>query len=182
MEVDEEQLSLFGESVLQLHDKIYQLLGLMNQQVEENTKLVKIVEKNSQDIQYLMNEKYNSESKFYQLQQRIDNLENDVYLKTSYGSRSHEKVNDVVSQLKEQLERLNDGRLVTTLIALMEIFRIHLNQLPDRDKAEIMSIMAAQQGYVENAYQLGLAYNPSELLRLVASLLEQPESIITLYR
>ncbi len=182
MEVDEDQLNLFGESVLQLHDKIYELMGLMKTQVDETTKLAQIVEKINGDVRYLMNEKYNQESERFRLQQRVDNLENDVYMKTSYGSRSHEKLNDVVSQMKQQMDRYNDGRLVTTLVALMEIFRIHLNQIDERDKAEIMSIMSSQQGQVDQAYQLGLMYHPAELLRLTAALLDQPESIITLYR
>lgn len=182
MEVDEEQLSLFGESVLQLHDKIFEMVGLMNEQIEANKQLAEVVRKMNDTVNYLMNEKYNNDSERFRLQQRVDTLENDVYMKTPYGSRSHEKLNDVVNQMKQQMDRHNDGRLVTTLVALMEIFRIHLNQIDERDRAEIMSIMSSQQGHVDNAYQLGLAYQPSELLRLSAALLNQPESIITLYR
>lgn len=182
MEVDEDQLNLFGESVLQLHDKIYELMGLMKTQVDETTKLAQIVEKLNNDVRYLMNEKFNSDSERMRIQNQVMNLENDVYMKTSYGSRSHEKLNDVVMQMKQQMDRFNDGRLATSMVTLMEIFRIHLNQLDERDKAEIMSVLASSHGYSENAYQLGLMYQQSELLRLAATLLNQPESIITLYR
>ncbi|MCK9529448.1 MAG: hypothetical protein M0R77_02595 [Gammaproteobacteria bacterium] len=178
----EEQLSLFGESVLQLHDQIFQMVSLMNKQVEANENLTKEVQRLSNDVQMLINEKYRLESKQTNFDTRINMLEDDVYLKESWGGRSSEKLSDVVRRMKDHFDRLNDGRLTTSLVAMMEIFRLHLNQMDERDKAEIMSVMSSQQGYVENAYQLGLSYNPSELLRLVAALLDQPESIITLYK
>lgn len=178
----EEQLNLFGESVLQLHDKIYELVCLMNRQVEENTKLAESVQKLSIDVQVLMNDKYMNDSTKYQLQNRIDILENDSYLKTPYGSRSHEKVSDVVSQLKANTERMFNDSMMTSLIAMIEIFRLHLAQLPDRDKAEIMSIMSSNQGHVPFAQQNGLPYYHMKLLQIAADMLNQPESIITLYR
>lgn len=178
----EEQLNLFGESVLQLHDKIYELVCLMNRQVEENTKLAESVQKLSIDVQVLMNDKYMNDSTKYQLQNRIDMLENDSYLKTPYGSRSHEKVSDVVSQMKANTERMFNDSMMTSLIAMVEIFRLHLAQLPDRDKAEIMSIMSSNQGQVPFAQQNGLPYYHMKLLQIAADMLNQPESIITLYR
>lgn len=178
----EEQLNLFGESVLQLHDKIYELVCLMNRQVEENTKLAETVQKLSIDVQVLMNDKYMNDSTKYQLQNRIDMLENDSYLKTPYGSRSHEKVSDVVSQMKANTERMFNDSMMTSLIAMIEIFRLHLAQLPDRDKAEIMSIMSSNQGHVPFAQQNGLPYYHMKLLQIAADMLNQPESIITLYR
>lgn len=182
MEVDEEQLSLFGESVLQLHDKIFEMVGLMNTQVEVNSQLAEIVKRLNDNVQFLMNDKYNNESERIRLQQRVDMLENDIYMKTPYGSRSHEKLNDVVNQMKQQMDRYSDVRLTTSLMAMMEIFRIHLTQIEERDKAEILSLMSSTHGQVEMAYQLGVPYNPQELLQLAARLLNQPESIITLYR
>lgn len=178
----EEQLNLFGESVLQLHDKIYELVCLMNRQVEENTKLAETVQKLSIDVQVLMNDKYMNDSTKYQLQNRIDMLEDDSYLKTPYGSRSHEKVTDVVSQMKANTERMFNDSMMTSLIAMIEIFRLHLAQLPDRDKAEIMSIMSSNQGHVPFAQQNGLPYYHMKLLQIAADMLNQPESIITLYR
>lgn len=186
----EEQLDFFEEPslnypevMLALQKQIMDLTNVVAQQHGVMEDMAKLIQKQQGDVGMLMSDKYRNDSKIAQFETDIRRLDQENYIKDQWGSYSNKRAPAAVEEIYSSVVQIKNSSLPETLFAIFEIFKLLMDQFPESQKAEIISKMASSRDSKIPSYTPpGVYVDYSRILREAALILNQPESILTLYK
>lgn len=183
----EQQLDFFepislepAEYALEQQKQIYELTQLVDKQNKLIEDLVQVVETHKKDLLVLINDKHFNQTKFTKLESDINRLDQEHWVADQYGVKS-KRIDQAVNEMYPAFQALKNANIADTVHAMIDIFKLHLEQLTETQKAEILSKMASNPTY-RSVFVPGFFADNQRILNSAAQLLKQPESILTLYK
>lgn len=186
----EEQLDFFeepkldiGEIAIAFQTQLMDLTTVVARQQEVMQDMAVLLKKQQDELQMLVGDKYRNEPKLYQLEQQMQRVDMERHIRDDVNQCTMD-INRATQEMYNSFQREKNSRLTLQTTVMIEVFKLFLETLPDSQKAEIISKMAgsASQIMMNPIFGIGTNFGISELLKEAASILDQPDAILTLYK
>jgi hypothetical protein len=172
-----------AQIMLAIQQQIHDLTDVVSRQNDVMRDMAALLDKQKSEISMLMADKYRNDTKITQFDNDIRRIDYENNIKDPYGY-SNKRAGQAIEEIYPTVMAFKNSNLTDILFTMMEVFKNHLSQLPENQKAEIVSKMASGE-----SRQTYFSYAPSSMyvdydtiLKEAAKLLDQPESILTLYK
>jgi hypothetical protein len=166
-----------------MQKQVFTITQMFDKQIKITEDLAEVVKNQKEEISKLRNDLSLQVGNFYTSQTRLDRLEDDIKMYNPWGSTTGKQVGRELSALFQQLEQLGSDGIKETIVSVIETVKVYLRTLPESKRAEILSIMASEmpnRPYPRYAQSFLLPIDA--VLRESADILNQPNTILTLYR
>ena len=173
-----------AQLMLVMQQQIHDLTNVVSRQNDVMHDMATLLDKQKNDINLLMSDKYRNDAKITQFDNDIRRIDNENFIKDQFGSYSNKRAGPAIEEIYPTVMAFKNSNLPEILFAMMEVFNGLLSQLPESQKAEIISKMANGESS-RSCFTYappGVYVNYDKVLKEAATMLGQSESILTLYK
>lgn len=185
----EEPISVeyLAEQVLNLRQQLFATAELANKQTEVVQELLDTIKKQNEDLS-------SAKGFIYQLQSKLTDLESKYYSNVGYGpiylnDGSYYSVAEAIKKIDQRIsvETHQQYEMMKVFDALVQTCIAVFKTLPEADRAEAISQMASGLNGMDKPGSVIPQYIFNQMpldhmLQIAAEMLDQPKSILSLYK
>ncbi len=169
------------EAIIHAHKQILKLIDLVGQQNTLIENLSNIASKHETDSINFRNQIIDLQGKVSTSEYKIYEIENKSIVRTSTGNNV--KTGQAVQEMIDAEHRKVTSGYYDMMIASFESVRLMFGQLPESDRAEILSKMASKSNEPMPTWMYNLPFNSyNRILEEAANIVGQPTSILSFYK